>query len=165
MGDYVKAYGDDYEFYIDIDDIKLLENHYWTLSRGYMESRDKGKLIRLHRVIMDAPAGKVVDHIDHDKLNNRKSNLRVCNHSRNGQNSQISINNASGVTGVCWHKKANKWTAQIKHQYDNHYLGLFADFDEAVKARLKAEAVYFGEFAPQKHLYKKYGIEVGQLIS
>lgn len=165
IDDYIKVHGDNYEFFIDVDDIEIIENHYWTLNNGYLESNIRGRRVRLHRLIMNAPPGTIVDHQDHDKLNNRKNNLRICNKSQNGQNATTPINNRTGIIGVCWNKRARKWEAQIKCQYQNYYLGIYADMNDAIKARLKSEAKLFKEFAPQKHLFKQYGIEVETLTN
>ena len=69
-------------------------------------------------------------------------------------------NNKSGVTGVCWNKRDSKWTAYIKTSETNLRLGSFVNIKDAIITRLKAEQKYYGDFAPQKHLYEQYGIEV-----
>lgn len=86
-----------------------------------------------------------LDHRDRDKLNNRKSNLRVCTRSQNQMNSVR--NNSSGVKGVCWHKHVRKWVATITVNYKNIHLGYFNDLVVANKARQNAELKYHGEYA------------------
>jgi hypothetical protein len=71
-------------------------------------------------------------------------------------NINIQSNNTSGITGVYWNKE--KWNAIIIKNRKRIYLGSFINKDDAIKARLEAEKKYFGEFAPQKHLYEQYGI-------
>ena len=74
-------------------------------------------------------------------------------------NSTLRKNN-SGITGVKLDKKYNKWCAFITLNKKYIWLGEYADKDVAIKARLLAEAKYFGDFSPQRHLFKQYGIEV-----
>lgn len=62
------------------------------------------------------------------------------------------------MAGVYWDNQKNKWKATIWVNYKNKYLGRYLDKDDAIRARLKAEAKYYGEFAPQQHLYEQYGI-------
>ena len=88
-----------------------------------------------------------IDHKNHDKMNNRKSNLRRANNSENAMNSELSSANTSGVTGVYHDKKRNKWIASIMFNYKNIHLGRFDKFEDAVKARKDAEEKYFGEWS------------------
>lgn len=63
------------------------------------------------------------------------------------------------LPGVMWSKCCNKWVAQITVNYKNIHLGTFEDKEDAIKRRLKAEKEYFKEYAPQQHLFEKYGID------
>ena len=101
---------------------------------------------------------KGYDHADRNALNNRKSNLRFATKSENARNQSVSKRNTSGVIGVGYYKPGDKWRAYI--EYNNQFisLGYYVDKEDAIKARLEAEQKYFGEFAPQKHLYCEYGI-------
>ena len=83
--------------------------------------------------------------------------MRIVNFTQNSMNSSIRNDNKSGVIGVG--RKRKKWMAKITYYKKVIYLGCFENFEDAVKARILAEKQYFGEFAPQKHLYKQYGIE------
>ena len=74
------------------------------------------------------------------------------------QNCKLRTNNSSGITGVSWHKQKSKWRARIVVNGIEMLLGMYDKFEDAVKARLKAEQKYFGEFAPQQHLYEQYNI-------
>lgn len=98
------------------------------------------------------------DHIDRNEFNNLESNLRKCTVQENNCNKSISIKNTSGVIGVSWHKMSQKWMAGLKVNNKSIYLGIYTNKDDAIRARLNAEVKYFGEFAPQKHLYEQYGI-------
>jgi hypothetical protein len=75
---------------------------------------------------------------------------------------QKRCDNTSGITGVVWNKGKQKWVAQIQYKNKMRYLGGFINKDDAIYARLQAEQKYFGEFAPQKHLYEQYNINTIQ---
>jgi hypothetical protein len=83
-----------------------------------------------------------MDHIDHDRLNNKIENLRVVTNNENQKNTNISTKNKSGITGVHFNKQKNKWKAEICVDRKNIYLGIFSDFLEAVKVRKEAEKKY-----------------------
>lgn len=139
------------KFYFDKEDFdKIKEYTWWINEEGYVVAKDKmRKKLSLHRLITNCPKGLMPDHIHgrETRFDNRKSNLRVVNDSKNQMNTSLSSNNTSGVTGVTWHKGKNKWTAQITINRKQISLGSFNNFDDAVKARKKAEEKYFGEFS------------------
>ena len=151
--------------FIDLDDYDLIKDDHWTLSTdGYaISSSGKFKNKRLHRVILGCETDKqiIVDHIDRDRLNNRKINLRVVTNHENSFNQSKRKNNKSGIIGVCWWERDQNWMAQIKYNYKRYFLGYYNNFDDAVRARLRAELKYFGKkFAPQRHLFDKYDITI-----
>jgi hypothetical protein len=116
--------------------------------KGYYRAVFKGKQYRTHRLAWfhyygEMPDG-LIDHINGDRLDNRIENLRIADETLNARNCLRSKNNTSGHTGVTRHKAAKKWVAQITVSYKNVYLGLFDSLDDAVAARKKAEAQYFG---------------------
>lgn len=78
----------------------------------------------------------------------------------NNRNMPIKSTNTSGVIGVYWNKKNNKWIAYINPGYGMKYLGSFVNKKDAIITRLQAEANYFREFAPQRHLFKQYKINI-----
>jgi len=159
QNNYVIGYINGKEFYCDLEDYSQIKEYCWYIdNNGYLSSRINNKLVRMHRFIMNFP-NEHVDHINHNKLDNRKSNLRLCDQQQNSANSNISKNNTSGYIGVTWSKKANKWMSQIKVNSKVIYLGIYYSVDDAVKARLEAEAKYYGEFAPQRNLFKQYNID------
>lgn len=103
----------------------------------------------MHRVIVNAPHGKDVDHRDGNGLNNQRNNLRVCEHRQNMRNlTKLPSTNTSGVLGVCWHGRHKKWNAKITVNDKRIHLGYFDDIEDAIAARKKAEEKYFGRFAP-----------------
>ena len=104
----------------------------------------------MHRFIMGVEDSKVhIDHINHDTLDNRKSNLRLCTHAENGRNRKIQKGGSSKYKGVC--KRRNNmvkaFEASIKFNYKRIHLGTFATELEAAIAYNKAALHYFGEFA------------------
>jgi HNH endonuclease len=105
----------------------------------------------LHRLLMDAPKGAHVDHINGNKLDNQRSNLRVVTNQQNQVNrKRLNKNNTSGTRGVArTNASARKpWRAQIMVARKAIHLGLFATEAEAVAARREAELRYFGEQCP-----------------
>lgn len=133
---------------IDLEYIELVKNYKWSLDHGYVTNK-KNK-IRLHRLIMDAPEDMVVDHINHNKLDNRYDNLRICTSQENSYNQSVRCNNTSGVTGVGWHKGKNKWIARIQINGKLKQLGCYNTKEEAIEARRQAEIDYYGEFTPTR---------------
>lgn len=98
------------------------------------------------------------DYKDRNPLNNLRTNLRPATFNENAQNRNKQKNNTSGVIGVVWHKQSQKWESRINITGKRKTLGRFKDIIDAIKSRLMAEMQYYGEFAPQKHLYEQYGI-------
>lgn len=99
--------------------------------------------ILLHRWLTDCPLEMHVDHFDNNTLNNRRqSNLRITTPGQNHQNrSGAQRNTSTGVRGVCWHAKSQKWQALIKANGKRKHLGFFdsiAEAESAVKAARSA---------------------------
>ena len=158
--------GDDgcgHQFMIDNDDFDRIKERHWTYSEGYWSTYikidDKGTRVGMHTFIIQPKDGYVIDHVDRNRSNNRKYNLRQATVSQNSMNKTLRKNN-SGITGVRLDKRCNKWRAVITLNQKFIWLGEYTDKDDAIKARLLAEAKYFGDFAPQRHLFEQYGIEV-----
>lgn len=102
------------------------------------------KHYKLHRLIMDAPKGMVVDHINHNGLDNRKSNLRVCTIAENRQNQKgpRRDNRTSEIRGVYWDKKRGKWRAGLKVKGKRVDLGYFDDKEDAGRTVKQARAIH-----------------------
>lgn len=140
------------EFYFDKEDYDKIKNFCWSVGRnGYVYSSLNRESFYLHRFLLNFPKDKVVDHIDHNTINNQKNNLRVCEHKENIRNGQLSKNNTSGITGVRYDDKIGAWTARIKVDYKIINLGDYNTKEEANRVRKEAEVKYFGEFQ-----YKEY---------
>lgn len=98
----------------------------------------------LHRLILNAPAGALVDHIDCNGLNNQRSNLRLCTQSQNQGNQR---QKHGKYRGVSWHKATQKWAARISIYKRIVHLGLFDTAESAASAYDIAARLHFGEFA------------------
>jgi AP2 domain len=106
------------------------------------------RLILMHRFIMDAPKGVLIDHVIHSEtLNNQRSNLRVATRAQNACNSRLRSDNSSGFKGVSWHKAANKWISQISIGGRFVLIGFFDNKEEAARAYDRSAIENFGEFA------------------
>lgn len=133
---------------ISLEYVGVVKDYKWYLKQeGYAFNKEIGYL---HRLIMNPPKDMVVDHINQDKLDNRRDNLRICTDQENKLNHSIYSNNTSGASGVSWSKRYNKWEAQLQVNREVIYLGRYNTKEEAMEARRQAEIEYFGEFAPNK---------------
>lgn len=134
---------------IDRDDFDKIKDFYWYVDKkGYVVATEQKKVIKLHRFLLNiTDKYQCVDHINHIKIDNRKSNLRIVSNSQNLMNHKKFSSNTSGITGVNWHKRDCVWQAQITVNNKKIYLGSFNDFEEAVKIRKQAEEKYFGKYS------------------
>ncbi len=102
----------------------------------------------MHRFIVSAPDGLDVDHRNHNGLDNRRENLRVCEHVHNMRNMlPHSTGHSSTFKGVGFHKKRAKWRAFIRLNGREEHLGLFVSEIEAARAYDAAALAAWGEFA------------------
>jgi hypothetical protein len=123
----------------------------------YHSEWENGKKHRIstlmHRVILERMVGRKLeprehcDHINENKLDNRRSNLRVATHGQNQQNRRTQFNNTSGVKGVSWNKRKNHWHAEIQVNNKKIFIGCFKDLSKATVAVAEARKKYHGEFA------------------
>ena len=128
---------------IDLEYIEVIKDYKWRLNdQGYIINDKVG---RLHRYLMNCPDNMVVDHINHNKLDNRISNLRICTSQQNNINTIKRCDNSSGITGVYWDKQNNKWIAHLTIN-NKKMLKRFKTKEEAIAQRLAWEEIYFGEF-------------------
>lgn len=131
------------EMLCDLDDWERLKNHCWRLgTTGYAECKEYNKGIKFHIEVMGKREGLVIDHINRNKLDNRKCNLRFTTETVNHINSGIPINNSSGVKGVAKTNNGEKWQAYISVNKQRFYLGNYDTIEEAAEARRKAEEKY-----------------------
>jgi len=136
---------------IDPDDFQKLSLYDWhlleTKGKCYAAMFNEGAILSMHRFIMNAPRGRIVDHRNHEGLDNRKANLRFATHSQNCCNKKILKKGTSIYRGVGFIKKSNKWQAIIYCNGIRKYLGLFKNQEDAARAYDNAAKLYHGEFA------------------
>ena len=137
---------------VDDDMYEVFIQRKWHLNSegyavGYEGSEFGDKRIRMHRVVVSAPDGMEVDHINGDKLDNRRENLRICTHAQNTLNQGIRNDNKSGFKGVFWDKQSGKYRAQIRANKQTFYLGWFDDAEQAARAYDEKARELHGKFA------------------
>lgn len=132
---------------IDDEDFPLIAHLKFHASerrfgRYYAAAKIKGKNVYLHRILMQPAKGQVVDHIDGDGLNNKRSNLRICTQSQNVANSRSRSGKLKGI----WQIHNGRWTAQVAKDGKRYHLGYFSTPDEAFEAYKLAAKRLHGEF-------------------
>ena len=137
-------------FLFDKEDYDLIKDCCWGVSKGYITGKSpcSDKMVSMHRLVMHAKEGDIIDHIFRKKNDNRKSQLRKVTVSQNAMNSGVRSDNTSGITGVKWNKKREKWEAGLQIDKKYIHLGIFSNKQDAIEARLKAELELFGEYSP-----------------
>lgn len=136
---------------VDSEDYPQLSKFIWFAESAhntyYAVRKQNGKSIKRHRHITNAPPDLVVDHIDHNGLNNQKTNLRLCTFAQNAKNIKSAAKKTSIYKGVHWHKNQKKWAAQITCDKKAHHLGYFKNQIQAAKAYDNAAKKLHKEFA------------------
>lgn len=142
------------ETIVDDADFAWLSQYHWRLNTcGYAErtnNNKKPKYIRMHRDILQPPNGIGCDHIDGNRLNNQRNNLRLCTQQENTFNSgkrqpASSSQLRSQYIGVHWHQ--NRWQVRMRIEKEQHYIGRFRDELEAARAYDAAAIALRGQFA------------------
>lgn len=136
---------------VDAEDYERLIAWKWTYSEGYAYRlktiNKKSKKIWLHRFINETPDGKYTDHINGDRLDCRKINLRTCSYAENNRNARTRKDNKSGYRGVYWEKSCKKWRTVISFDGKKNCLGFFNNvLDAAIAYNKKAKELH-GDFA------------------
>ena len=149
-------------FVIDKEDLDRVKAHYWHLGSNnyaysfYTDDLKKVRRINLHRYIMGVidDSLAIIDHIDANKNNCCKSNLRITTKATNGINRHPRKDNPSGYVGIAKHKKCTRWESQISVDGKRIILGYFDNINEAINARVLAEKKYYGIVSVQ---YREMG--------
>lgn len=140
---------------VDDEDYEEIAQHNWCASyngacfyavRGQWDS-GKQTMIYMHRLIMNAPDGTEIDHINGDGLDNRRANLRFAAHRENGKNRRKQRGTSSRFLGVCWDKSTQKWLAYLMSDGKRLHLGRHQKEKDAAQAYNEAATKYHGEFA------------------
>lgn len=137
---------------VDDEDYERIARHRWRFQgrpgtpQSYAVCNHAGRYLYMHRLIVDAPPGLEVDHIDGNGLNNRRCNLRVCSRRDNLRNMRPRVG-TSRFKGVSWNRGDQRWQAEISIDRRRKYLGRFHDEIEAALAYDEAARAAFGEFA------------------
>jgi len=143
---------------VDDEDYNRINAHKWCAqwhrnarsfyaTRGSRDGYGKRRAIHMHREVMGTETCECVDHINHNTLDNRRDNLRVCSNSQNQANQRLSTKNTSGFKGVYWYKERGKWRVNLKVNNKRCHCGYFVTALEAAIAYDKAAREAFGEFA------------------
>lgn len=143
---------------VDDADYDWLSQWKWCVTKqysGYYAVRNsplingKRPMISMHRQILGLERGdkRQGDHQNHNTLDNCRDNLRICTNQQNSFNQKVLLNASSPFKGICWHKMAKKWMAQIMINRKFKYLGIYKSEKDAARAYNQAAKKYHGEFA------------------
>jgi hypothetical protein len=140
---------------VDDDVFDQLSQHKWRCigidfryaARRIRRPRQPEQAIYMHREIMAAPAGLLVDHINGNSLDNRRCNLRLVTDAENNRNKRQRSDNTSGFTGVNFAKRERKWRVSITVNSRNIYIGFFENEVDAARAYNEAAVKHHGQFA------------------
>ena len=140
--------------FVDDDDYERASMHNWCMHKSVKYpytniniGKGRSKRLFLHRFIMNAKKGQIIDHVDGNVFNASKQNLRFCTKGQNSQNRGLSASNTSGHKGVCWDEARQKWAVQISVNGKRVYWSRFDTYEEAVEAHEREIVKIHGEFA------------------
>ena len=138
------------KFYIDKEDLELIKPYTWSFNNtGYLRANvNRNTGTRMHRFILglDKNDKRMVDHINHDKRDNRKSNLRICSNKENSWNASPSKSSKSGIPGVNWDKRYNKWAVYLTKDGKRKFYGYYKNLNDAIEKRKQAELESYQEY-------------------
>jgi len=158
---------------VDQEDFYRLNNFQWGAKgedqliyamRFVIEPNKKGKIVSMHREMMNAPKGLLVDHRNGDTLDNRRSNLRLATHSQNMSNrGKLKKNATSQYIGIHIEKSSGRWVVKTSHNNKSIWIGRFDDEIDAARAYDRAAIKYHGEFARLNFPREDYKDEIEAL--
>ena len=140
---------------VDEDDFEHLNQWTWSFDGRYayrkewlppVNGKQKYRKIYMQKAVNKTPEGMDTDHINRDKLDNRKVNLRSASRGENEMNKPKQSGRSSKYRGVCWHAQRGKWKAEIRVKGVRKHLGVFLCEEDAAKAYDAVAMVAFGEF-------------------
>lgn len=137
---------------VDDEDFEKLSQFRWNLTGGgrghgnYVARRNDRTPVYMHREILNAPKGMEVDHINGNRTDNRKSNLRLCTSTQNNWNMRLRKDNTTGYKGLRWRADVKSWRVNVKKDGKEIQVGYFKDKKEAIRARDTAAKELYGEF-------------------
>lgn len=142
------------ECFVDDCDFDTTSEHKWTVfsvgncSYAFTKIGPEQKTLLMHRMILSAKNGQVIDHIDGNGLNNVRSNIRFCTQSQNKMNSRSFHKGTSSYKGVCRHNGVKKkWQAYVNVNQKKIKLGYYETEEQAARAYDEAAKKHYGEFA------------------
>lgn len=125
--------------FISEEDYDLCKDIYWIITEyGYVRGYLNGRQIFLHKLITNTDNNILIDHKNLNKLDNRRNNLRVANHCLNSLNRLPQSNSTTGITGVSYDTRRNKYRAYIKKNGKQYFLGYHEEIGSAIESRNKA---------------------------
>ena len=134
-----------FEILFDLQDYEIIKNYTWRIlpnkkfNTYYAISGSHKKQILMHRLITNCPANKVIDHKNHNGLDNQKANLKICTRLENMQNQRFRITNSSGYSNIVFEKDRNKWRVIIRFN-KKYYRKRFTNIEDAILHRNKMYA-------------------------
>lgn len=137
------------------EDFGLVSPYHWYQSRhprgpyavADVSQKKRRRHFRMHRLILDAPTGVIVDHVNRNGLDNRRCNLRLCTNAQNQCNRGRPKNNTSLYKGVSFCRSTGRWSVKIQNLGEYIWIGRFETPEEAAWAYDDAAREHFGEYA------------------
>ncbi|GHU69151.1 hypothetical protein FACS1894184_12630 [Clostridia bacterium] len=135
-------------FLFDVEDYDRVVGYNWRMSEyGYVSCWKDNEVVKLHRLLLDAPVNLFVDHINGCPNDCRKDNLRLVTPHENAFNTRLYKNNKTGYKGVFWHERMRRFQASIRFSGKHIHLGFYDSPLDAAHAYNNAASTYFGEYA------------------
>jgi len=133
---------------VDDADFERVSRHSWSLAiRGTAVARIDHRTVTMHRFLLDLPSGVLCDHKNRNPLDNRRENLRPATDFQNAWNQGLHRDSKTGLKGVCWASRNQRYRATIVANKKQHHLGYFSNAVDAACAYNVAAKKHFGEFA------------------